>query len=90
MCSFHCSLPEKFHLGVYRKCWSQQQLKDNQRQQDLHCSLKKKERKKKLVTVTNRGYYRLSNFSGNTPEAVIDVRHRPTYTTGAEEIEADF
>lgn len=45
---------------------------------------------KKLVTVTSGGYYRLSNFSVNTPEAIIDVRHRPTYTTGAEEIEADF
>lgn len=37
--------------------------------------------------MTNRGYYTLSNFSGNKPQAVVDVRRRPTYTTCPERSE---
>lgn len=43
-----------------------------------------KNKTEELVTVTNRGYYTLRNFSGNKPEAIIDVRWGggATYTTG--------
>ena len=81
----HCVLSSLCEdpLWVYRERRSREQLKDYQREQHHLGFLEpgEKREREELVRVSNRRYYTLSNSSRNQPEAVIDVRHEPTYTT---------